>query len=85
MPAASAISRMIVFAPASALAAGVVSISQVLKVLDAYRLAQITDRLEERRAAFCRHGAPYAWLSRRWLTRSGDVSQPRRRCGHEAL
>jgi hypothetical protein len=23
--------------------------------------------------------APYAWLSRRWLTRSGDVSQPRRR------
>jgi hypothetical protein len=25
------------------------------------------------------HGALYAWLSRRWLTRSGDVFQPRRR------
>jgi len=41
MPAASAISNSIAFAPALGLAAGV-----VVKALDVYRLAQIADRLD---------------------------------------
>jgi hypothetical protein len=44
MPAASAISNSIAFAPALGLAAGIVSI--LVKALDVYRLAQIADRLD---------------------------------------
>jgi hypothetical protein len=42
-------------------------------------------RLRESAALlFAQHGAAYAWLSRRWLTRSGDVYSATSPCGHKA-
>jgi hypothetical protein len=38
--------------------------------------------MESAALPFAQHGAPYAWLSRRRLTRSGDVSCLTSPCGH---
>src|SRR6516165_7363452 len=38
--------------------------------------------MESAAPPFAQHGALYAWLSRRWLTRSGDVSCLTSPCGH---